>query len=66
MDPSEWLPQTEQCVRLTPKEFLTWTMDIASNERFAPLAPSAALAQRVVLPSSQLHNGLGHSPHLRA
>ncbi|KAF3826825.1 hypothetical protein GH733_009350, partial [Mirounga leonina] len=41
MDPSEWLPQTEHCIHLTPKEFLIWTMDIASNERFAPSAPRA-------------------------
>lgn len=41
MDPSEWLPQTECCIHLTPKEFLNWTMDIASNERFAPNAPCA-------------------------
>uniref|UniRef100_A0A2I3H3R3 tRNA (32-2'-O)-methyltransferase regulator THADA n=1 Tax=Nomascus leucogenys TaxID=61853 RepID=A0A2I3H3R3_NOMLE len=45
MDPGEWLPQTEHCVHLTPKEFLIWTMDIASNERFAPNTSCATLVR---------------------
>uniref|UniRef100_A0A8C0LNL0 tRNA (32-2'-O)-methyltransferase regulator THADA n=1 Tax=Canis lupus dingo TaxID=286419 RepID=A0A8C0LNL0_CANLU len=43
MDPSEWLSHMQRCIHLTPKEFLIWTMDIASNERFAP--PLIASAQ---------------------
>lgn len=43
MDPSEWLPHTERYIHLTPKEFLNWTMDIASNERFVSRAPCANL-----------------------
>ena len=49
LDPSEWLPQTEHCVHLSPKEFLIWTMDIASHERFAPSAPCADSVQHMVL-----------------
>ncbi|KAM6180099.1 tRNA (32-2'-O)-methyltransferase regulator THADA isoform 2-T2 [Erethizon dorsatum] len=33
INPSEWLPLTERCIHLTPKEFLIWTMDIASSDR---------------------------------
>lgn len=56
MDPSEWLPHTERCVHLTPKEFLIWTMDIASNERFASSAPCANLVQHMVPSVSYVMN----------
>ncbi|XP_012583035.1 PREDICTED: thyroid adenoma-associated protein isoform X1 [Condylura cristata] len=48
MDPSEWLPQTESCVHLTPKEFLIWTMDIASNERSEIQSVALRLASKVI------------------
>ncbi|KAM5143225.1 tRNA (32-2'-O)-methyltransferase regulator THADA [Callospermophilus lateralis] len=48
MDLSEWLPQTERCVHLTPKEFLTWTMDIASNERSEIQSVALRLASKVI------------------
>nr|XP_031540891.1 thyroid adenoma-associated protein-like isoform X2 [Vicugna pacos] len=48
MDPSEWLPQTEHCVHLTPKEFLIWTMDIASNERSEIQSEALRLASKVI------------------
>ncbi|XP_045741050.1 tRNA (32-2'-O)-methyltransferase regulator THADA isoform X1 [Mirounga angustirostris] len=48
MDPSEWLPQTEHCIHLTPKEFLIWTMDIASNERSEIQSVALRLASRVI------------------
>ncbi|XP_029088306.1 thyroid adenoma-associated protein isoform X1 [Monodon monoceros] len=48
MDPSEWLPQTERCVHLTPKEFLIWTMDIASNERSEIQSEALRLASKVI------------------
>ncbi|KAG3267396.1 THADA, armadillo repeat containing, transcript variant X2 [Ictidomys tridecemlineatus] len=48
MELSEWLPQTERCVHLTPKEFLTWTMDIASNERSEIQSVALRLASKVI------------------
>lgn len=48
MDPSEWLPQTECCIHLTPKEFLNWTMDIASNERSEIQSAALRLASKVI------------------
>ncbi|XP_063474172.1 tRNA (32-2'-O)-methyltransferase regulator THADA isoform X8 [Symphalangus syndactylus] len=48
MDPGEWLPQTEHCVHLTPKEFLIWTMDIASNERSEIQSVALRLASKVI------------------
>ncbi|XP_045627576.1 thyroid adenoma-associated protein [Ursus americanus] len=48
MDPSEWLPQTEHCIHLTAKEFLIWTMDIASNERSEVQSVALRLASRVI------------------
>jgi len=48
MDPNEWLPQTEHCIHLTPKEFLIWTMDIASNERSEIQSVALRLASRVI------------------
>ncbi|XP_021556846.1 thyroid adenoma-associated protein isoform X2 [Neomonachus schauinslandi] len=48
MDPSEWLPQTEHCIHLTPKEFLIWTMDIASNKRSEIQSVALRLASRVI------------------
>nr|XP_020144183.1 thyroid adenoma-associated protein isoform X3 [Microcebus murinus] len=48
MDPSEWLPQTERCIHLTPKEFLIWTMDIASNERSEIQNVALRLASKVI------------------
>ncbi|XP_004753020.1 thyroid adenoma-associated protein isoform X3 [Mustela putorius furo] len=48
VDPSEWLPQTEHCIHLTPKEFLIWTMDIASNERSEIQSVALRLASRVI------------------
>ncbi|XP_016059599.1 PREDICTED: thyroid adenoma-associated protein [Miniopterus natalensis] len=49
MDPREWLPQTECCIHLTPKEFLNWTMDIASNERSEIQSAALRLASRVIV-----------------
>ncbi|XP_036118524.1 thyroid adenoma-associated protein [Molossus molossus] len=49
MDSSEWLPQTEQCIHLTPKEFLNWTMDIASNERSEIQSVALRLASKVIV-----------------
>ncbi|XP_078300546.1 tRNA (32-2'-O)-methyltransferase regulator THADA isoform X3 [Panthera onca] len=48
MDPSEWLPETEHCIHLTPKEFLIWTMDIASNERSEIQSVALRLASKVI------------------
>lgn len=48
MDPSEWLPQTERCIHLTPKEFLIWTLDIASNERSEIQSEALRLASKVI------------------
>ncbi|XP_076990215.1 tRNA (32-2'-O)-methyltransferase regulator THADA isoform X2 [Tamandua tetradactyla] len=48
MDPSEWLPQTWNCVHLTPKEFLIWTMDIAANERSEIHSVALRLASKVL------------------
>nr|XP_021526433.1 LOW QUALITY PROTEIN: thyroid adenoma-associated protein [Aotus nancymaae] len=48
MNPSEWLPQTEHCVHLTPKEFLIWTMDIASNERSEIQSVALRLASKII------------------
>ncbi|XP_023367895.1 thyroid adenoma-associated protein isoform X1 [Otolemur garnettii] len=55
MDPSEWLPQTERCVHLTPKEFLIWTMDIASNERSEIHSVALRLASKVIAHHMQTH-----------
>ncbi|XP_028370441.1 thyroid adenoma-associated protein isoform X2 [Phyllostomus discolor] len=49
MDPSEWLPQTECCVHLTPEEFLDWTMDVASNERSEIQSVALRLASKVIV-----------------
>jgi hypothetical protein len=64
MDPREWLPQTELCVHLTPKEFLIWMMDIASNDRFAPV-PLCNLGG-MWEPISLLCSEPAHSPGLWA
>uniref|UniRef100_A0A2K6UZC7 tRNA (32-2'-O)-methyltransferase regulator THADA n=1 Tax=Saimiri boliviensis boliviensis TaxID=39432 RepID=A0A2K6UZC7_SAIBB len=48
MNPSEWLPQTEHCVHLTPKEFLIWTMDIASSERSEIQSVALRLASKII------------------
>ncbi|XP_006990565.1 tRNA (32-2'-O)-methyltransferase regulator THADA isoform X1 [Peromyscus maniculatus bairdii] len=48
MNPSEWLPQTECCVHLSPKEFLIWTMDIASKDRSEVQSVALRLASRVI------------------
>ncbi|XP_021573829.1 thyroid adenoma-associated protein isoform X2 [Carlito syrichta] len=48
MDPREWLPWTEHCVHLTPKEFSGWTMDIASSERSEIQSVALRLASRVI------------------
>ncbi|KAM9187654.1 tRNA (32-2'-O)-methyltransferase regulator THADA isoform 3-T3 [Dugong dugon] len=53
MDPREWLPQTEYCVHLTPKEFLIWTMDIASTERSEIRSVALRLASKVVAHHTQ-------------
>nr|XP_008535118.1 PREDICTED: thyroid adenoma-associated protein-like [Equus przewalskii] len=55
MDTSEWLPQTERCIHLTPKEFLLWIMDIASNERSETQSVALRLASRVVAHCMQAH-----------
>ncbi|KAM5252050.1 tRNA (32-2'-O)-methyltransferase regulator THADA isoform 1-T1 [Hipposideros larvatus] len=56
MDPSEWLPQTECCIHLTPKEFLNWTMDIASNERSKIQSAALRLASKVIAYHMGMHN----------
>uniref|UniRef100_A0A8C0T9Y0 tRNA (32-2'-O)-methyltransferase regulator THADA n=2 Tax=Canis lupus TaxID=9612 RepID=A0A8C0T9Y0_CANLF len=48
MDPSEWLSHMQRCIHLTPKEFLIWTMDIASNERSEVQSVALRLASRVI------------------
>ncbi|XP_050002100.1 tRNA (32-2'-O)-methyltransferase regulator THADA isoform X2 [Alexandromys fortis] len=48
MNPSEWLPQTECCVHLSTKEFLIWTMDIASNDRSEIQSVALKLASKVI------------------
>ncbi|XP_051031141.1 thyroid adenoma-associated protein [Phodopus roborovskii] len=48
MNPSEWLPQAEHCVHLSPKEFLIWTMDIASNDRSEIQSVALKLASKVI------------------
>ncbi|XP_048208994.1 thyroid adenoma-associated protein isoform X2 [Perognathus longimembris pacificus] len=55
MDPREWLPQTERCVHLTPKEFLIWIMEIASNDRSEIQGVSLRLASRVIAYHLQTH-----------
>ncbi|XP_054423219.1 tRNA (32-2'-O)-methyltransferase regulator THADA [Pteronotus mesoamericanus] len=54
MDPSEWLPQTECCTRLTPEEFLNWTMEIASNERSEIQSVALRLASKVIAHHMQM------------
>ncbi|XP_021508522.1 tRNA (32-2'-O)-methyltransferase regulator THADA [Meriones unguiculatus] len=48
MNPSEWLPHTERCVHLSPKEFLIWTLDIASNDRSEIQGVALKLASKVI------------------
>lgn len=48
LNPSEWLPQTECSVHLSPKEFLVWTMDIASNDRSEIQGVSLKLASKII------------------
>lgn len=48
LNPSEWLPQTECSVHLSPKEFLVWTMDIASNDRSEIQGVSLRLASKII------------------
>ncbi|XP_004839417.1 thyroid adenoma-associated protein isoform X3 [Heterocephalus glaber] len=48
MDPSEWLPLTDRCIHLTPKEFLIWTMDIASNDRSEIQGVALRLTSKVI------------------
>uniref|UniRef100_A0A8C2NNL5 tRNA (32-2'-O)-methyltransferase regulator THADA n=1 Tax=Capra hircus TaxID=9925 RepID=A0A8C2NNL5_CAPHI len=48
LDPSEWLPQTEHRVHLSPKEFLIWTMDIASHERSEIQSEALRLTSKVI------------------
>ncbi|XP_038174568.1 thyroid adenoma-associated protein isoform X3 [Arvicola amphibius] len=48
MNPNEWLPQTECCVHLSTKEFLIWTMDIASNDRSEIQSVALKLASKVI------------------
>ncbi|XP_058523993.1 thyroid adenoma-associated protein [Ochotona princeps] len=48
LDPIEWLPHTEHWIHLTPREFLIWTMDIASNERFEIQSVALRLASKVI------------------
>nr|XP_036846718.1 thyroid adenoma-associated protein isoform X3 [Manis javanica] len=54
MDSSEWLPQTEQYIQLTPKEFLIWTMDIASNERSEIQSIALRLASKMIAHHMQM------------
>lgn len=61
LDPVEWLPQTEHCVHLTPREFLSWTMDIASNERFEIQSVALRLASKVIAHHLQAHEESRHS-----
>ncbi|XP_045141726.1 thyroid adenoma-associated protein isoform X1 [Echinops telfairi] len=49
MDLSEWLPLTECCVHRTPKEFLVWTMDVASTERSEIQGRALRLASKVIV-----------------
>ncbi|XP_006882382.1 PREDICTED: thyroid adenoma-associated protein [Elephantulus edwardii] len=49
MDPSEWLPQTERCAHLTPKEFLIWTLAVASTERSEIQSIALRLASKVIV-----------------
>ncbi|XP_047377832.1 thyroid adenoma-associated protein isoform X2 [Sciurus carolinensis] len=67
LDPSEWLPQTERCVHLTPKEFLAWTMDIASNERSEVQSVALRLASKVIAYHLQTHeeNRVSMAPELK-
>ncbi|XP_008577143.1 PREDICTED: thyroid adenoma-associated protein-like, partial [Galeopterus variegatus] len=55
MGPREWLSQTEHCVHLTPKEFLIWTLDIASNERSEIQSVALKLASKVIAHHIQTH-----------
>ncbi|XP_051017353.1 thyroid adenoma-associated protein [Acomys russatus] len=48
MNPSEWLPQTECCLHLSPQEFLIWTLDIASNDRSEIQGVALRLASKVI------------------
>ncbi|XP_027273731.1 thyroid adenoma-associated protein isoform X5 [Cricetulus griseus] len=48
MNPSEWLSQTEHCVHLSPKEFLIWTMDIASKDRSEIQSVALKLASKLI------------------
>ncbi|KAM6221231.1 tRNA (32-2'-O)-methyltransferase regulator THADA isoform 2-T2 [Rhynchocyon petersi] len=49
MDPSEWLTQTECSTHLTPKEFLNWTMTIASTERSEIQSMGLRLSSKVIV-----------------
>ncbi|XP_062934464.1 tRNA (32-2'-O)-methyltransferase regulator THADA isoform X3 [Cynocephalus volans] len=55
MGPKEWLSQTEHCVHLTPKEFLIWTLDIASSERSEIQSVALKLASKVIAHHIQTH-----------
>ncbi|XP_043846094.1 thyroid adenoma-associated protein isoform X2 [Dromiciops gliroides] len=50
MDVSKWLPLTESCIHRTPKEFLTWTMNVAnvSSERITIQSQALRLASGLV------------------
>ncbi|MXQ90862.1 hypothetical protein E5288_WYG019539 [Bos mutus] len=54
LDPSEWLPQTEDRVHLSPKEFLIWTMDIASHERSEIQSEALRLSSKVIAHHMQM------------
>uniref|UniRef100_H0UUU8 tRNA (32-2'-O)-methyltransferase regulator THADA n=1 Tax=Cavia porcellus TaxID=10141 RepID=H0UUU8_CAVPO len=55
MDPSEWLPLTERCIHLTSKEFLTWMMDIASNDRSEIQGVALRLTSKLIAYSIKTH-----------
>ncbi|XP_055395917.1 tRNA (32-2'-O)-methyltransferase regulator THADA isoform X4 [Bubalus kerabau] len=54
LDPSEWLPQTEDRVHLSSKEFLIWTMDLASHERSEIQSEALRLTSKVIAHHMQM------------
>ncbi|XP_074060882.1 tRNA (32-2'-O)-methyltransferase regulator THADA isoform X2 [Macrotis lagotis] len=57
MDVSQWFPRIEICIHQTPKEFLTWTMNVAnaSSERIKIQSGALKLASKLVTHHVQMY-----------
>ncbi|XP_023567016.1 thyroid adenoma-associated protein isoform X2 [Octodon degus] len=61
MDSNEWLPLTERCTHLTPNEFLTWTMDIAANDRSEIQGVALRLTSKLIAHHMETHEEIWDS-----